>query len=162
VGGTSTIDGVSAYELSVGASADVLPPRSTAYVATSDYRPLVIDYNANGGQTISFEAYEYLPANAVNLSLLNLVAQHPGARMVGYATDAYIPGTGRTHRSRSFRRRVSCGDGRRERQRAPARAHIGAAGALMSAPLPCASSLLTRADSGAVARRERARSPRGA
>jgi hypothetical protein len=52
-------------------------------VATSDYRPLVIDYNANGGQTISFEAYEYLPANAVNLSLLNLVAQHPGARLVG-------------------------------------------------------------------------------
>ena len=83
VGGTSTIDGVSAYELSVGANADVLPPGSTAYVATSDYRPLVIDYNANGGQTISFEAYEYLPANAANLSVLNLVAQHPGARVVG-------------------------------------------------------------------------------
>ena len=62
---------------------DVLPPGGTAYVATSDYRPLVIDYNANGGQTISFEAYEYLPANAINLSLLNLVAQHPGARVVG-------------------------------------------------------------------------------
>jgi hypothetical protein len=88
VGGTSTIDGVSAYELSVARNADVLPAGSTAFVATSDYRPLVIDYHANGGQKISFEAYEYLPADAVNLSLLNLATQHPGARVIGQTEEA--------------------------------------------------------------------------
>ena len=80
--GTSTIDGVPAYELSVSGES-VLPAGSTAYVAQSSYRPLVIDYNAYGGETISFESYEYLPATRANLALLDLVAQHPGARVVG-------------------------------------------------------------------------------
>jgi hypothetical protein len=80
--GTSTIDGVSAYQLSVGSNSEVLPPGSSAYVARSDYRPLVIDWNANGDQTINFESYEYLPADAANLALLSVAAQHPGARVI--------------------------------------------------------------------------------
>jgi hypothetical protein len=82
VTGTSTVHGVPAYDLSVGSNGDVLPPGSSAYVSESDYRPLVIDYNANGGETISFEAYEYLPGNTANLALLDLAAQHPGARVI--------------------------------------------------------------------------------
>jgi hypothetical protein len=79
--GTSTIDGVPAYELSVNGES-VLPAGSTAYVAQSSFRPLLIDYNANGGETIRYESYEYLPATGANLALLDLVEQHPGARVV--------------------------------------------------------------------------------
>jgi hypothetical protein len=82
VAGTSTIDGVPAYELSVGGNEDVLPAGSTVYVAESDYYPLVMDYNANGGETVNFDAYEYLPASSANLRLLDVAAQHPEVRVI--------------------------------------------------------------------------------
>jgi hypothetical protein len=82
VAGETTIDGVPAYEITAGNDAGVLPPGSIAYVAQSDYHPLVLDYAANGGEVVDFSAYEYLPANAANASLLDVRAQHPGARVV--------------------------------------------------------------------------------
>ena len=59
--GTTTIDGVAAYELQVsGAPAATLD--GTAYVAQSDYRPLLIQ--TTSGETISYSTYEYLPSSA--------------------------------------------------------------------------------------------------
>jgi hypothetical protein len=60
-------------------------------VAKSDYRPLLVQTTLTGArgdpgcaqgqclETIHMETYEYLPATAANLSLLDLSAQHPGA-----------------------------------------------------------------------------------
>ena len=67
---TTTFDGVRAYKLTVAGS----PERflnGTAYVAASDYRPLELDTTANGGERIHFSAYEYLPATAANMRLIN-------------------------------------------------------------------------------------------
>ena len=93
VAGTTTIRGVPAYELTVGGESsvpgsdgrgfEVLPPGSTAYVARGSYRPLVIDYGPYG-RTVTYEAYEYLPATSANVSLLSVAAQHPGARVVSH------------------------------------------------------------------------------
>ncbi len=59
--GTTTIDGVAAYELQVsGAPAANLD--GTAYVAQSDYRPLRIE--TTSGETITYSTYEDLPAAA--------------------------------------------------------------------------------------------------
>jgi hypothetical protein len=88
VAGTSTIHGVPAYKLTVHGESGGLVPGSTAYVAQSSYRPLVIDYNARGGETVTYEAFEYLPATAANLRLVSLSAQHPGARVLQPATSA--------------------------------------------------------------------------
>ena len=75
VAGTTTIDGVGAYKLTVTGGPD---PQliGTAYVATSDYHPVEIDTNLG---TVIYETYEYLPATTANLGLLDLAAQHPGA-----------------------------------------------------------------------------------
>ncbi len=59
--GTTTIDGVAAYELDVSGAPDATLD-GTAYVAQSDYRPLLIQ--TTSGETISYSTYEYLPASA--------------------------------------------------------------------------------------------------
>jgi hypothetical protein len=59
--GTTTIDGVAAYELQVGGAPDATLD-GTAYVAQSDYRPLLIQTTDN--ETISYSTYEYLPATS--------------------------------------------------------------------------------------------------
>jgi hypothetical protein len=70
--GSTTIDGVAAYELKVsGAPADTLD--GTAYVAQSDYRPLLIQ--TTSGETISYSTYEYLPDTPANLAPLGIPAQ---------------------------------------------------------------------------------------
>ena len=69
--GTTTIHGVAAYELQVsGAPADTLD--GTAYVAQSDYRPLLIQ--TTSGETISYSTYEYLPDTPANLAQLGIPA----------------------------------------------------------------------------------------
>ncbi len=88
VTGTTTIDGVAAYALSVSG----LPSgwssgaaNGTYYVARNTYRPLLVQTtiecapDANCPETVHFNTYEYLPATPANLALLNLAAQHPGA-----------------------------------------------------------------------------------
>ncbi len=86
VRGTTTIEGVVAYRLSVsGSTARFL--NGTAYVSRRDYHPLLIETTDGGGQRINYETYEYLPANARNLALLDLASTHPGARLV--AARAY-------------------------------------------------------------------------
>jgi hypothetical protein len=81
VDGTSTINGVQAYRLTVTNSPDPWL-LGTAYVATSDYHPLEIDTTTNS-ETIVYQTYEYLPSTSANLQLLDLAAQHPGAAVVG-------------------------------------------------------------------------------
>jgi len=97
---TTTLDGVSAYRLAVeGATARYL--NGTVYVAVSDYRPLLIqtdfvsvrDGSETGTETIRYEAYEYLPADAANRALLDLAAQHPSARVL---ESPALGGTGTT------------------------------------------------------------------
>jgi hypothetical protein len=57
-------------------------------VAQSDYRPLVVRTTVDCGhgspctEVVRFGTYEYLPATPANLSLLDLQAQHPGAKVV--------------------------------------------------------------------------------
>jgi hypothetical protein len=70
VSGSTTIDGVAAYKLTVQGGPDRFL-NGTAYVAQSDYHPLVIDTTANGGELIRFQTYEYLPATQANLALLH-------------------------------------------------------------------------------------------
>lgn len=83
IDGTTTIDGVTAYKLTVTHSPDRFL-LGTAYVATSDYKPLEIDTVTNA-EKIVYQVYEYLPATATNLRLLDLGAQHPGATVVRVA-----------------------------------------------------------------------------
>ena len=59
--GTTTIDGVAAYELQVSGAPDATLD-GTAYVAQSDYRPLLIQ--TTNSETISYSTYEYLPATS--------------------------------------------------------------------------------------------------
>lgn len=61
--------------------AAVLPGGTTAYVSTTEYHPLIIDYRGNGGEPITYQKYEYLPGTSANLALLSLAAQHPGAKL---------------------------------------------------------------------------------
>ena len=70
--GSTTIDGIAAYELKVsGAPADTLD--GTANVAQSDYRPLRIQ--TTSGEAISYSTYEYLPDTPANLAPLGIPAQ---------------------------------------------------------------------------------------
>jgi hypothetical protein len=85
VTGSTVVDGVPADVLSL----TNLPVGSglvngTFDVAKSDYRPLLVQTTTACAQgpcpeTVHFLTYEYLPATAANLSLLDLSAQHPGA-----------------------------------------------------------------------------------
>jgi hypothetical protein len=70
VDGTTTINGIQAYRLTVTNSPDPFL-LGTAYVATSDYHPLEIDTTTDS-ETIVYQTYEYLPATSANLQLLNL------------------------------------------------------------------------------------------
>jgi hypothetical protein len=81
VAATTTYDGIRAYKLTVAGSGDPFLD-GTAYVAASGYRPLEIDTTGGRGEVIKFSVYEYLPANATNMRLLDLAAAHPGARVV--------------------------------------------------------------------------------
>jgi hypothetical protein len=91
IDGTTTIDGVSAYKLTVSDSPDPFL-LGTAYVATGSYKPLEID-TITGSEKIVFETYEYLPANAAGLRLLDLAAQHSGAGVVHLASGQTGAGT---------------------------------------------------------------------
>ena len=72
--GTTTIDGVAAYELQVsGAPEPTLD--GTAYVAQSDYQPLLIQ--TTNGETISYSTYEYLPDTPANLPPLPSASPSP-------------------------------------------------------------------------------------
>jgi len=88
-------NGVPAYRLTVTEA----PSRflnGTVYVNRSDYHPLEIQTTLQSKgktcpcirETIDFQAYEYLPANAANTKLLDLHAQHPGARIVSPPSTA--------------------------------------------------------------------------
>ena len=84
VEGVTTLDGRRVYKLTVH---DAPGPfqNGTAYVARDTYYPIVIESRGgacNCDATIRFQAYEYLPASRANLRLLDLAAQHPGARVV--------------------------------------------------------------------------------
>jgi hypothetical protein len=59
--GTTTIDGVTAYELQVSGAPNA-NLNGSVDVAQSDYRPLLI--KTTSGETISYSTYEYLPASA--------------------------------------------------------------------------------------------------
>jgi hypothetical protein len=84
----TTLEGTPAYRLTVsGASPHYL--NGTVYVARDTYRPLQIQTTAQTGhdgqqvaETIQYQTYEYLPASAANLELLDVAAQHPGARVI--------------------------------------------------------------------------------
>jgi outer membrane lipoprotein-sorting protein len=82
VEGETTLNGVAVYKLRVsGAPRPFL--EGTAYVARDTHYPLLIENTGgpcNCTETIRFQAYEYLPASGANLQLLDLTAQHPGAR----------------------------------------------------------------------------------
>jgi hypothetical protein len=78
--GSTSIGGVAAYKLTVsGSPAQFL--NGTAYVAKSDFHPLLIETTRDGG-TIAYQTYEYLPATQANLKLLDLAAAHPGATVI--------------------------------------------------------------------------------
>jgi len=59
--GTTTIDGVAAYELQVSGAPNANLDGSVD-VTQSDYRPLLI--RTTSGETISYSTYEYLPSSA--------------------------------------------------------------------------------------------------
>jgi hypothetical protein len=86
VDGTTTIDGVAAYRLTVTSSPDPFLV-GTAYVAITNYQPLEIDTTTNS-ETIVFQTYEYLPATSANLQLLDLGTQHPGATRMNATVPA--------------------------------------------------------------------------
>jgi hypothetical protein len=67
VAATTTINGVAALRLDVSGAPDRWV-NGVAYVARSDYHPLVI---ISHGETIRYQAYEYLPRTARNLRLLH-------------------------------------------------------------------------------------------
>jgi hypothetical protein len=76
VDGTTTVNGVAAYKLTVnGASERFL--NGTVYVAQGNYYPLEIDTAGNGGERIVFQTYEYLPATAANLQRVDATAGSP-------------------------------------------------------------------------------------
>jgi hypothetical protein len=95
VDGAVTLDGRPAYQLTVsGATPNYL--NGTVWVARDSYRPLRIvtsfdDPSCGGGcsETISYLTYEYLPADADNMKLLDVAAQHPGAQTVSAGSGQY-------------------------------------------------------------------------
>jgi hypothetical protein len=95
VEGTTVIDGVPAYEIAVGGEAPGWSDgvaNGTYDVAQSDYRPLLIESaaacaSASCAETVRFQTYEFLPATGANLALLDVGAQHAGARVVPGVPD---------------------------------------------------------------------------
>jgi outer membrane lipoprotein-sorting protein len=84
VAGETTLNGIAVYKLTVSGAPSPFR-EGTAYVARDTHYPVLIE--STGGpckctETIRFQAYEYLPASAANLRLLDLTAQHPGARVI--------------------------------------------------------------------------------
>ena len=69
----ATADGVAAYKLTISGSSDRFL-NGTVYVARDNYRPLLIQTGAGCSgactETIKYQTYEYLPANAANLRLV--------------------------------------------------------------------------------------------
>jgi hypothetical protein len=63
VDASTTYAGVPAYQLTVAGAPDRWL-NGTAYVARSDYHPLLIESN---GESIRYTAYEDLPANAASV-----------------------------------------------------------------------------------------------
>lgn len=70
----TALDGVAAYKLTINGSSDRFL-NGTVYVARDDYHPLQIETGAGClgtcTETIKYQTYEYLPANAANLRLLH-------------------------------------------------------------------------------------------
>ena len=84
VDGVTTLNGISVYKLTVHDAPGSFE-NGTAYVARETYFPVLIESrggSCNCDETIRFQAYEYLPGSRANLRLLDLPAQHPGARVV--------------------------------------------------------------------------------
>jgi hypothetical protein len=71
VAATTTYDGVPAYKLTVSGSPDRWV-NGTAYVAQSDYHPLMIQSH---GETIRYQRFEFLPATAANEQMLTVNAK---------------------------------------------------------------------------------------
>jgi hypothetical protein len=92
VAGTTTLDGIGVYKLTVSGAPEPFV-NGTAYVARDTYYPVLIESTGspcNCTETIRFQAYEYLPASPANLELLDLGAQHPGARIVTRAPQTTL------------------------------------------------------------------------
>jgi hypothetical protein len=74
--GHATVDGRDTLEIS---SKD---GHTTYYVDPSTYAPVELDTTGtDGGVSLVFNTYEFLPGNAANEALLSLTAQHPSARV---------------------------------------------------------------------------------
>jgi hypothetical protein len=88
VDGATTVDGAAAYQITVSGQGPgwFSGLANGVYdVAQSDYHPLLVQTHVvcsstDCAETVSFQTYEYLPATSANLALLDLSAQHPGAR----------------------------------------------------------------------------------
>jgi hypothetical protein len=76
VAGTATINGAVMYRIE-------LPTGVVAYFDTTDYRPTYLDNPQGDGSVVRTRVvtYEELPMTPGNAKLLDLTAQHPGARV---------------------------------------------------------------------------------
>ncbi len=98
VSGSTVVDGVPAYVLSLSGLPDGGGLGDGTYdVAKSDYHPLLFQgtiacqQGPQCSETVQFQTYEYLPETPANLNLLDLSAQHPGATVVNAGG---VPGVG--------------------------------------------------------------------
>jgi hypothetical protein len=91
IAGTVTIDGRTLYKV-------VLPNGVVGYFDRTDYRPVFIDNPQGGGGVVrtTVTAYEELPPTPANEQLLNIAAQHPGARVVDGAPPEPTKASGDT------------------------------------------------------------------